>query len=219
MTTPIEVVPTGIDLEKFRSGKREETRKKLGIGEDEKVILNVGRVEAEKNIDLLFEAAAEVILKNKKVKLVFVGNGSKIDDLSQKAKEKNIKDQVVFAGEVKYQDVQDYYSIGDIYLQTSTSETQGMTTLEAMAAGVPVVAVRATGAVDQIKDGENGRLVKENKEEIVAALEDFLENDQKRKEIIQKAQNFVENLSQEKSAQRMLAFYEKLIRKKNDSQR
>lgn len=219
VTAPIEVVPTGIDLEKFKSGKREETRKKLGIGEEEKVILNVGRVEAEKNVDLLFEAAVEVILKNKKVKLVFVGNGSKIKELSQKAKEKNIEDQVIFVGEVKYQDVQDYYSIGDIYLQTSTSETQGMTTLEAMAAGVPVVAVRATGVVDQIKDGENGRLVKENKKEIVTAVEDFLKNNKKRKEIIRRARNFVENFSQEKSAQKVLTFYEKLIRKKNGSQR
>ncbi len=211
---PIEVIPTGIDLERFKNGKREETRKKLGIREDEKVILNVGRIEKEKNIDLLFEAALEIILKNKKVKLVFVGSGSKIKKLNQKLKEKEVSNQVIFVGEVKYRDIQDYYSIGDIYLQTSTSETQGITILEAMAAGVPVVAVRATGVVDQIKDGENGRLVEENKKEIITALKEFLENEQKRKEIAWKAQEFVKNFSQEKSAERMLICYKKLIKKK-----
>lgn len=92
--TQVKVLPTGIEADKFQSGRRKKIRKKFHIEESENLLLNVGRIEEEKNISFLFECAAGIMKKNKKTKLMFVGGGSLKETIKEKAAKMKIKNRV-----------------------------------------------------------------------------------------------------------------------------
>ncbi len=159
----IKVLPTGIDWQKFQEGDREGTRKKLGIKADQKVIMFLGRIENEKNIMFLVGEIFPLLKKDKKIVFLFVGEGSLMNEIKQIALQSGILEQLIFTGIVKQSVVANFYATTDIFVHASLTETQGMTIAEAMASGLPIVAVKASGVVDQLKDGETGIMVDQKK--------------------------------------------------------
>lgn len=140
VSCPVDVVPSGIDTEKYKKrigdGSREALREKYGIGKDEMVLVYVGRMAKEKNIEELLWYQKSV---QDNVKLVFVGDGPYRETLEMKAKEYGVEQSVIFTGMVSPKEVASYYQIGDLFVSASTSETQGMTYDEALAGGVPLL--------------------------------------------------------------------------------
>lgn len=158
---PISVIPTGIDFGSYERVDREQMRSKLKWGDDF-IIISAGRLAPEKNWRDLVQAVSRVIKNIRHVKLVLLGDGPQRKELEQQAEALGIGGRVEFAGMVPYDEVADYLVAADMYAFTSLTETQGLVTLEAMAAGLPVVAYDAIGTRDVVVNGENGLLTEVN---------------------------------------------------------
>lgn len=156
----IDVVPSGIALSQHGRGlteeERFEKRRALGIDDDKTVLVNLGRLGAEKNVGELIELFARALEKNSKLIFLIVGDGPARDELQKSAERFGVADKVIFTGMVSPDTVQDYYRLGDIFVSASTSETQGLTYVEAAANGLPLLCRRDRCLDDVIKEGENG---------------------------------------------------------------
>ena len=164
---PIYIIPTGIDIEPFNSNNfskedRDNLKEKLGIKKDEKVILFLGRIGEEKSIDVIMENMPTIFKTIKNAKFLIVGDGPSKEPLEEQAKSLNISDKVIFTGKVPWSEVPKYYNLGDVFVNASLTETQGLTFIEAMAAGIPIVAKYAPNLTEFITNNKNGILVKKN---------------------------------------------------------
>jgi 1,2-diacylglycerol 3-alpha-glucosyltransferase len=156
---PIEVLPTGIDLDRFRPGDRADARRTLRLAADDRVLLYVGRLDREKNLEFLLEAIARVRVP--RVRLLLVGRGTQVAALRRAAEARGVADRVDLRGGSPPDGLPAYYRAADAFVFASTTETQGLAVLEAMACGLPVVAVRATGIEEVVAEGVSGLLVPE----------------------------------------------------------
>ena len=139
------IIPTGIELAKFDRPEigpehLRDLRLKLGIKEDEKMLLSLSRVSYEKNIQAVLSAFAEVLKVEQKVKLVVAGDGPYLKNLKEQAQELQIKEYVVFTGMIAPSETALYYKAADFFISASTSETQGLTYLESLASKTPIIA-------------------------------------------------------------------------------
>lgn len=154
----IYVAPTGIDLSKFHtqiSNLEKETMKEtLGIPKGNKVLLAVGRMAKEKNIEEILRYYSK--LKTQGISLLMVGDGPQREYLQKYTEDLGIAGQVVFTGMVAPEKVGAYYQLGDVFVSASNSETQGLTYVEALANGVPILCRRDACLTDVVKDGING---------------------------------------------------------------
>lgn len=160
MGNPISVVPSGIRLEQHQQRlspeERRQRRSALGIGDEHQVMLNLGRLGGEKNLDELLHLFAEARKTNEQLKFLIVGDGPAKMDLEQTAKRLGIGEHVIFTGMVPPDQVQYYYQLGDVFVSASTSETQGLTYIEAAANGLPLLCRQDDCLQDVIQPGENG---------------------------------------------------------------
>ena len=139
------VIPTGIELAKFDRPEigpehLRDLRLKLGIKEDEKMLLSLSRVSYEKNIQAVLTAFAEVLKEEQKVKLVVAGDGPYLKNLKEQAQELQIEEYVVFIGMIAPSETALYYKAANFFISASTSETQGLTYLESLASKTPIIA-------------------------------------------------------------------------------
>jgi glycosyltransferase involved in cell wall biosynthesis len=169
---PIEVLPTGIDLDRFRPGDRADARRSLGLGVDDRVLLYVGRLDREKNLELLLDAVARVRIP--RVRLLMVGRGKQAATIGRAAAGRGLRDRFVLRGGSPPGALPSYYRAADAFVFASTTETQGLAVLEAMACGLPVVAVRASGIEEIVVEGASGLLVPEDAPAFAAAVTQLL---------------------------------------------
>jgi glycosyltransferase involved in cell wall biosynthesis len=212
--TKVEVLPTGIDWNKFQQGARSKIRKRYKIKKNELLLLNVGRMEEEKNLEFLFDCLKNILKKQSNVKLMFVGEGSLKEKLKQKATEEKIEANILFTGLAKREEIQDFYAAGDIYLQTSTSETQGLSLYEAMAAGLPCLAVKSTGAIDAINHGQDGLLTSANQKSFRSEIKKIILDKKLRKSLSQEAVKKAKKNDASNQAKKLKKLYEKVIKNK-----
>jgi len=218
----IEVIPNAIELDSFRQKdelKCSEIRKRYNLKEDDKVILYVGRVAQEKSIDKIIEALA--ITKRKgisNVRLLIVGGGPAIEELKNLVRSLQIEEQVIFTGEVKNEEIRHYYKIAYLFTIASTSETFGIVIIEALASGIPVLAVRAPGAVDILTDGLDGLLVDDDVEKFANALDKIIREPELRERLSQGALKTSERYSIDIVSERMLNLYREVMEIKNLNQ-
>ena len=169
---PIEVVPTGIDLDRFRPGTRAVARRTLGLGPDERVLLYVGRLDREKNLEFLVDSVAR--LRTPGLRLLLVGRGTQAPALGRIAAKRGLLDRLELRGGVAPERLPDYYRAANAFVFASTTETQGLAVLEAMACGLPVVAIRASGIEEVVTDGVSGLLVPEDADAFAAAVDQIM---------------------------------------------
>ena len=152
----IEVIPTGVDLGAYRQepdGERmAELRRRWALKEDRTVLLYLGRMAKEKNLERLIDQIAAAGRRD--VTLLLVGDGPDREEVLDYAREKGL--DVIFTGMVPHSEVADYYRLGDLFVTASTSETQGLTYFEALAAGVPVLCRRDPCVDGVVENGVNG---------------------------------------------------------------
>jgi glycosyltransferase involved in cell wall biosynthesis len=207
---PIFVIPSGVDLKKFRKIKKGFLRKIAGIDKG-KILLYVGRLGKEKSVDFLLKAFQKVHDKDPFVKMVLVGDGpekTKIEELSSRL---NIKKNVYFTGLVNHDDINKVYADADLFVFASQTETQGMVILEALASGLPVVAVNDAVYEGIIKDKKNGILVSNDIDQFAKACLFLLNNATYRKKLSENAVKFVEKFSISTTTETLEKLYEKLI--------
>ncbi|MGM0906256.1 MAG: glycosyltransferase [Pseudomonadota bacterium] len=156
---PTFVQPTGIEFERFQQVDPEQVealRKQQNI-RDETVFVSVSRLSNEKNIDFMIDAMAQLKEQtDKPFRLLIVGDGHQRHRLQGRIDDMNLQQQITLVGAVPPEQMAAWYQLGEAFLFASQSETQGMVILEAMAAGLPVVAVRSSGIDDVVEDGYNG---------------------------------------------------------------
>ncbi len=162
VVSPIVEIPTGVDLEFFRNGRREKFRGAHGITSSTPVLGHVGRLAPEKNLAYLAEAAIQMLKRHPDMVFVVVGDGPSGQEILESARAAELESRVVMTGSLTGTDLADAYRAMDLFLFASTSETQGMVLVEAMAAGMPVVAIDAPGAREVVEDRLNGRLLPED---------------------------------------------------------
>ena len=160
MDAPISVVPSGISLQqhfqRLPEKERRARRQALGISEEDLVLINLGRLGGEKNLGELLDLFAEARKKNDGLKFLIVGDGPARHDLEKQAKELGVEAHVIFTGMVPPSEVQNYYQLGDVFVSASTSETQGLTYIEAAANGLPLLCRQDDCLADVLEEGENG---------------------------------------------------------------
>lgn len=158
VTSDTTVIPTGAPRRAFLD--RSECRATLGLPPDLRMMLYVGRLAREKNLDTLLQMAAHCFSLDPSLRLWIVGDGPYRDEAARTARKLNIGDRVRFVGFVPRQDVDRYYAAADLFVFPSITETQGLVVQEAMAYGLPAVAIAGGGASAPIEDGVNGFIVR-----------------------------------------------------------
>jgi glycosyltransferase involved in cell wall biosynthesis len=147
--SPMHVLPTGIPMAQFAGGNGMRFRQKFGIAESRPMALFVGRVAHEKNIGFLLEALVQARQIRPDVLLVIAGEGPAMADLRAQTTALGLQDAVLFIGYLdRKQALPDCYAAANVFVFASLTETQGLVLLEAMAAGVPVIALSEMGTID-----------------------------------------------------------------------
>lgn len=179
----ISVVPTGVDLRKFNPDlySKEDVvnvKRQYSIKEEDKVLLYLGRVSREKNIAEIIDVIPEYTSTRANVKFVIIGSGPEMDVLKQMVEKYKIQEKVIFTGPKPWDNIGLYYQIGDVFVSASQSETQGLTYIEAMAAGLPVVAKKDKCLEDILIQEWNG-FAFTNRNELIEALDAVLYGEHK----------------------------------------
>ncbi|MDO7977846.1 glycosyltransferase [Oceanotoga sp. DSM 15011] len=155
----IRVIPTGIDVDKFQSDIKWNIRENFNIQEDDRVLLFVGRVAKEKNIDFLIKMFKKLTYEESNLKFLIIGDGVERQNLEEIVVENKLQQKVFFAGAQPREKVIDAYKQADIFTFASYTETQGLVVLESMAAGTPVVALGKMGVYDLLSQPETGGIM------------------------------------------------------------
>lgn len=211
VTTNIHVIPTGIPLERFRPQNRDpqrlqQLRQQLHIQPQQPVIVYVGRLAKEKSIDVLLYQFQRLLQHMPEALCLIVGGGPEEASIRNLAQELRLGDRIRFAGEQDYKDIPLYYGLGHIFVSASTTETQGLTYIEAMAAGLPVVAKYDTNLEGIVQNGYNGQFFYHNAE-LPACLHPMLQDSAYYEQLARQAQQTAEALSASRFGERVAEVY------------
>lgn len=191
VSAPLTIIPTGINTDKYLNAdksKRDTLRAEYGIGKDVFILLYAGRLAKEKNLEEILDFLADSRLNN--LRLIVVGDGPHRETLENKCKENGIENRVIFTGMVSPEKIEEYYLIGDVFVSASQSETQGLTYMEAMVSGLPLLCREDECLTDVIQNGTNGYLYKD-KDDFIEKLNVLWNNQEKRLSMGQKARQTV----------------------------
>lgn len=213
----VHIIPSGIDVTRFYEeniDKKEliSLRKELNIKKDEYIILYVGRIAKEKSIDFLINNLKDIIKKIPKARMIIVGDGPDMKDLMDLTHQNKLDKYVTFTGKVPWSNVPKYYQLASVFVTASTTETQGLTVIEAMGASKPVVAIRDESFELVMTDKQDGLFFTTDKEykDLIFKLykeKDFANMIAKQARITANAYN------PEVYAKRVLEVYKKVINK------
>jgi D-inositol-3-phosphate glycosyltransferase len=216
----VAVIPLGVDLERFQPAtatERANARARHRIPASERVILAIGRIEPLKGLDILIRSLAQMS-DRKDVGVYIIGGDERatpeIDRLVAIAKQEGVADAVHFLGSRPHEDLPDYYHAADIVALPSFYESFGLVAVEAMAAGVPVVASRVGGLASTVVDGRTGYLIPWRcPEPFAEKFELLLANEELRSALGRSARERMEqSYAWGEVAQRVSALYEELVR-------
>jgi glycosyltransferase involved in cell wall biosynthesis len=177
----IAVIPTGIELDEFRQGHGAAFRRQYGISAERPLLLFVGRVAFEKNIDFLLRMLVRVRQVVPDVLLLIAGQGPAVVHLRDMSQRLALERHVMFIGYLARDGaLQDCYAAADIFVFASRTETQGLVLLEAMALGVPVVATAVMGTRDVLRNGEGAVIAPDDEAEFAATISAVLHSAEQR---------------------------------------
>lgn len=209
ITKNVSVIPSGIDIERFfeenvEHDKVEQIKEKYGITKDDFTIIFVGRLAQEKNIEFLLNAQQKLIEKRiNNIKLLIVGDGPDKENYINITRKLNIFDKVIFTGKIEQDKIQYYYQCADAFVTASNSETQGLTVIEAMAAGVVPICINDMAFIDMLPK----KSLFNNQKEYINRLITFSADEELRKEYKAKIRKKAEEYSSNTYAQRVLNVY------------
>lgn len=212
----IKVMPTGIDFDYYKCSqeKIDNLRSKL-IGDSEHLLISVSRLSKEKNLYFVLDGIKRLKEKSDlNFKLIIIGSGSEKKSIEQFIKDNDLENQIELIGAVDFREMAKYYLASDLFVFASTTETQGMVLLEAMAGYNPVVAVKSSGIDDVIENDYNGYKTEEDIEKWSSRIEEILKNSDKFKQCSQNARKMAENYSIEEMGAIAEKLYYKILQLK-----
>lgn len=216
--TEIKLLPTGLKETSFKPNMKEvkKIRDKY-IGDNQFLFCTVSRLEREKNLSFLIKGMKE--LKNQyqdRFRLLILGDGTKREELEKEVIALGMKEQIIFVGTVSQDEITNYYKACDLFVFSSKSETQGIVLLEAMAVGLPVVAVKASGVNDIVKNQINGFITEEDEKEFSDTIHKLMSNKKHYEETAAGAYTTAREYSNETIAQKAEEYYTEAIIKKGE---
>ncbi len=208
---PIYILPTGIDLQIFKKAAEEKRalRKKLNISGQAKILLTVSRIAEEKNVEFLINSFAK--LAKKDVFFLLVGGGPFLEEAKKLAKKLKIEKTIIFIGKVLPKEVSAYYKAADIFLFASLTDTQGIVLLEALACGLPVIALKDDAFSGVVLNGKNGFLA--NQQNFSKKVITLLENESMYKDFSTEAVKTAAVFSNQNMAKKLVEIYEEQIKR------
>ena len=214
MQAPINVVPSGISLEqhhqRLSQEERLQRRRELGIRDDDQVLINLGRLGGEKNLGELITLFAEARQTEPDLKFLIVGDGPARPALEQQAKELGVAQDVIFTGMVEPCQVQNYYQLGDVFVSASTSETQGLTYIEAAANGLPLLCRQDDCLDDVLEEGRNGYEYT-NAEEFLHAIDAVIHDEKWRTDAARRSEEIAAAYDKKAFGEAMETIYESVL--------
>lgn len=212
ITTPTEVIPTGIAPGSFVPGDRAAFRQKFGIAQGRPMLLFVGRVAHEKNIDFLLKVVDRVRKEFADVLFVIAGEGPARESLAREVTALGLGENVMFIGYLnRLTELNSCYCSADIFIFASRTETQGLVLLEAMAQGVPVVSTAELGTRDVLKDGQGVWIAQEELSDFSGKVVNMLGDAQARNDLGASGYDYAHQWSASRQAQQMLLFYRSVL--------
>ncbi len=213
VAVPITKLPTGIEVERFQKGNPHWLREKFGLRAEEKVLLFVGRLGQEKNVDFLLRAYRRVLEAAPEIptRLVLVGGGPETKHLRRVTASLGLEERVLFTGPLSSQDVVHCYAGAYLFVFPSVTETQGLVIGEAKAAGVPAVAVNAFGVREMIAHGEDGYLTPLEEEAFADRIVELLADPERHRRMVDAARERSRELSAKILGKRLEGIYRALI--------
>lgn len=211
------VIPTGTNLEPFLQADGKALRQEKGW-QKETVLISVGRLAPEKNWDTLLHAFAQVYAERPDLRLVLIGDGPAKDSLQLLASELGVAERVTFTGTLPFEEIPRYLKAADAFSFASTTETQGIVTIEAMAAGLPVVAVDGSGTRDILEHGKQGFLVENNPNALAKGISKLLSDPQRVKRFSNSALKKAKTLDVDQLGKQVVNVYEQAIQDKKENQ-
>lgn len=210
---PVHVMPTGVNAPGV-AYEQTWLRNRLSIPTGATVLLYVGRLGLEKNVAFILRSFQRLVHgRASDCRLVVVGGGTEERNLAVLARRLGIDGRVVFTGRWPREDVQMAYAGSDLFVFASRTETQGLVILEAMAGGLPVVALKASGVEDVVEDGVNGLMCGSDEEEFARLAGSLVDDPSLRRSLAAEALLTAEDFSAARQADRMAALYGTLIGK------
>jgi glycosyltransferase involved in cell wall biosynthesis len=209
LRSDIRIIPTGLDFERFRGGDGTSFRARFGIDLARPVMLTVGRVAFEKNIEFLIDVLDRVRRAVPKVLLLIAGEGPALGSLRRAVARRGLTDNTRFVGYLdRGTDLLDCYKSADVFVFASRTETQGLVVIEAMALGTPVVSTAVMGTKDVLDGARGAIVVEEDEHDFAAAVTRVLTDSAMRKSLGEQAAAFaMSNWSSASTAERMLDLY------------
>ena len=211
------VIPTGTNLDPFLQADGKALRAEKGW-RDELVLISVGRLAPEKNWDTLLRAFGQTQAKHPDVRLVLIGDGPARESLETLADELEISDQVEFTGSLPFEQIPQYLKAADAFTFASVTETQGLVTIEAMAAGLPIVAVDGPGTRDIVEDGKQGFLVENDPEALAAGLNQLFSDPQRLERFSTNALKKAKTFDVNQLGKQLITVYEQAIEYKKNNE-
>lgn len=211
---PVTVIPTGIDLKLFGGGDGRRCRSRLSIPPDAFVVGHVGRLAPEKNLGHLIQAVRSFLIAHQGAHFMVAGQGEMSEPLRAAMTEAGLSPQLHMLGSIIGGELADTYAAMDVFAFSSRSETQGLVLAEAMAAGVPVVAIDAPGAREIVADGRNGRLLPDSSSTVdfAAALAWTAQRPESRRQSLRKAaRESAKGFSRSKTTEQTVMLYRTLL--------
>jgi hypothetical protein len=212
------LLPTGIEVELFDHDKdegevfREEMEIRHPQLKGKRILLFAGRIVKEKNLGFLIEILPQILAKHNDVVLVFAGSGPDLDHYRDMAHKAGLEENYVFTGYLERKDLALTYTIAEIFLFPSLTDTQGLVTLEAMLSGTPVVAIGVLGTL-MVMGGDNGGfMVKNDAAEFTNRVLDLLDDPELRQRKSSEAKMYARSWSISELTKKLIAIYETTIK-------
>lgn len=214
----IYIVPTGINLkqfERFDIGNKTvlSLMEKHKIYEDDFVILTLGRLSEEKSVDFTIQQIPTLLETIPNLKYLIVGDGPYKKNLEKLVTSLHLEEHVIFTGQIPFEQVSYYYSMADVFVSASQSETQGLTIMEAMASDLPVVVYNDDNIIGVVNHNETGMLF-ENKQEFLDAICDLQAHPDKADYLRNEGAKIIKTLSKETYAQKAESVYIDVLKQK-----
>lgn len=213
LRTPVEIIPTGVALPPvLGEADRRELRRALGMDPGCPLCLSVGRLAREKNQALLLSAFAMILEELPAARLVLVGEGDDRRRLERMAVDLGLAEKARFLGAIPHEGVGAYYQAADLFLFSSTSETQGLVVLEALAAGLPVVAVASEAVAELLQDGGGGMITAGDAGVFASQAVRLWQQPERRESLGRAGRRLAAGYAPDVLAGRLLDLYRELIR-------
>jgi glycosyltransferase involved in cell wall biosynthesis len=206
---PVSVVPSPVDLARYEGSDSRRIRQEFGLDGCE-VLLYMGRVAKEKGLDLIVNAFAQVATERPRARLLLVGDGPYRRVLESMVQKLGLERKVIFSGVVPHGEIPDYAIAADLFLFSSTTDTQGLVLVEAMAAGVPVVAVEAPGPIDVLAGG-GGLLVPPQETPFAQAVLSLLNDETRRVKLGREAYRLAQPYAISAATEKIVHVYEQAM--------